>query len=125
MRYCTHAIEHGRAHSRTYLVKGEEERQVKNNSETEAAGPDTTSGPKVEKDRKLLLRAAEFGALIGTSERWIWDKHNAGNLPRPVRIGRLVRWRRSDIEAWIEAGCPDCSKAERLDDLHKRLKNRP
>lgn len=74
------------------------------------------------KDPKLLLRAAEVGALIGASERWIWDKVNAGKLPKPVRMGRFVRWRRSDIEAWIEAGCPDCSKAERLDTLHRRMK---
>lgn len=92
------------------------------NAREAAAAAESTGGTGTEEDRKLLLRAAEVGALMGTSERWIWDKHNAGRLPKPVRIGRLVRWRRSDIEAWIEAGCPDCSKAERLDTLHRRMK---
>jgi predicted DNA-binding transcriptional regulator AlpA len=25
----------------------------------------------------------------------------AGQLPKPVRIGRLVRWRRADLDTWL------------------------
>jgi predicted DNA-binding transcriptional regulator AlpA len=99
--------------------KREREHDVELSSEAD------TTGLRGSESSKLLLRAAEVGALMGASERWIWDKASAGKLPKPLRIGRFVRWRRRDIEAWIEAGCPDCSKAERLDTLHRRLKTRP
>ena len=29
-----------------------------------------------------------------------------------VRMGALVRWRRSDLDQWIDAGLPDCRQAK-------------
>lgn len=54
----------------------------------------------------LLLGARDACRLCGTSLRtWrSWD--SAGKVPRPVRIGRMVFWRRVELLAWIEAGCP-------------------
>jgi len=72
-------------------------------------------------DKKLLLKARDVAALCGVSVRTVWDWRAAGRLPQPINIGRLVRWRRKDIEDWIEAGCPDMSRADRLDRLHRAL----
>jgi predicted DNA-binding transcriptional regulator AlpA len=57
----------------------------------------------------LLLRAADAAALCDTSLRtWrTWDV--AGKTPQPIRIGRSLRWRASELHAWIAAGCPDRS----------------
>ena len=57
----------------------------------------------------LLLRAADAAALCDTSLRtWrTWDV--AGKIPTPIRIGRSLRWRASELHAWIVAGCPDRS----------------
>ena len=57
----------------------------------------------------LLLRAADAAALCDTSLRtWrTWDV--AGKTPTPIRIGRSLRWRASELKAWIAAGCPDRS----------------
>jgi predicted DNA-binding transcriptional regulator AlpA len=57
----------------------------------------------------LLLRAADAAALCDTSLRtWrTWDV--AGKIPQPIRIGRSLRWRASELHAWIAAGCPDRS----------------
>jgi predicted DNA-binding transcriptional regulator AlpA len=55
----------------------------------------------------LLLTARWLATLTARSERSVWRDHVAGLLPRPVRLGRAVRWRRDEILAWIEAGCPD------------------
>lgn len=54
----------------------------------------------------LLLTARTAAALCGKSLRtWrTWD--SAGWIPRPVRIGRSTLWRRSELDAWIGAGCP-------------------
>ena len=28
------------------------------------------------------------------------------NFPAPIRIGRLVRWREEDVDAWVEKRAP-------------------
>ena len=48
------------------------------------------------------------GAMLGCSGRHVYRMADAGKLPRPLRIGALVRWRRADIEAWIADGCKSC-----------------
>jgi excisionase family DNA binding protein len=57
----------------------------------------------------LLIDSRQVGELLNLSTRTIWRLLSAGKLPQPVRIGRSVRWSRSDIEIWIANGCPDAS----------------
>ena len=50
--------------------------------------------------------------LLTCSTRHVYRLSDAGKMPRPVKLGALVRWRRSTgdpktgIEDWIAAGCP-------------------
>lgn len=61
------------------------------------------------KASSLLLTAVEVGKLLGISLRTIRRYcSEQAVIPEPVRIGRNVRWRRQDIEDWIEQGCPPC-----------------
>lgn len=55
----------------------------------------------------LLITADELATLLGLSARTVWRMHSAGRLPAPVKLGRAVRWRQKEIDAWIEAGCPE------------------
>jgi hypothetical protein len=32
--------------------------------------------------------------------------HNDGETPRPIRIGRAVRWSLEVLKKWLDAGCP-------------------
>jgi predicted DNA-binding transcriptional regulator AlpA len=69
----------------------------------------------------LLLPDVDTAALLRISRAHLHRLRSAGMLPAPVRLGRAVRWRRSDIEAWILMGCPSRSEFEvRLNG--KRLK---
>jgi excisionase family DNA binding protein len=49
-----------------------------------------------------LLKAREVGELLGMSTAWVLDKWEAGALPG-FKIGRAVRFRESEILAWLEA----------------------
>jgi len=46
--------------------------------------------------------------LLGCSTRHVRRMADMGAIPRPLHIGRLVRWRKADIDGWIAAGCPSC-----------------
>jgi predicted DNA-binding transcriptional regulator AlpA len=52
-----------------------------------------------------LLNIQEVAILIGCSSRTIQRYRSLGLLPSPVQIfgSRLIRWRRSDIEACMKA----------------------
>ena len=53
-------------------------------------------------DRLLHLR--EVIALTGFSRSSIYRKMRDGSFPEPLKIGvRAVRWRESEIEAWLAA----------------------
>ncbi len=55
----------------------------------------------------LAISAREFARLLGVSLRQVWRLNATGKLPRPVRLGGSVRWRRDEIIAWLGQNCPD------------------
>ena len=54
----------------------------------------------------LLLSAEEVAHLLGFSATHWWRMHSAQQVPSPVHIGRLTRWRLAEIKEWVNAGCP-------------------
>ena len=42
------------------------------------------------------------------SSRHIRRLYDSGAMPRPFRVGRLVRWSKESIDQWIADGCPSC-----------------
>jgi predicted DNA-binding transcriptional regulator AlpA len=52
-----------------------------------------------------LLDVQALAKICHCSTRHIYRMADAGRCPRPVKLGALVRWRRSEIEAWIAGGC--------------------
>ncbi len=60
-------------------------------------------------DSKKLMSRAEVAEIYGISKRYLEEtvRNEAG--PRLVRIGRLVRYRAADIEAWIEENSTQAS----------------
>ena len=46
--------------------------------------------------------------MLGCSSRHVRRLADCGALMRPIHIGRLVRWRKADVDAWLAAGCPSC-----------------
>ena len=51
-----------------------------------------------------LLRRREVEELSGIRRSTIYRKMKDGDFPRPVRVGpSAVRWRESDIVAWVES----------------------
>jgi excisionase family DNA binding protein len=53
-----------------------------------------------------LMTAKDVAVALSVSKRHVWRLAASRQLPAPVRIGRLVRWRAEELNAWIAAGCP-------------------
>lgn len=72
----------------------------------------STHKHSAESDR-LALTAEQLAAALQVSQRHVWAMHSAGRLPRPIRLGRAVRWPAAAIEGWLAAGCPSREDWER------------
>lgn len=56
-----------------------------------------------------LLDVKGVANVLGCSPRQVYRLSEARRMPPPIRVGRLVRWSRGSLEAWIASGCPSCA----------------
>src|SRR5690348_10946534 len=54
----------------------------------------------------LAYTADDLARLLQCSKRHLAAMHSSGRLPRPIRLGRSVRWRADELRAWLDAGAP-------------------
>lgn len=54
-----------------------------------------------------LLTDHDVARKLGVSRSFVHKMRSQGKLPEPVRLGRCLRWRAAEIEAWIAASCPN------------------
>jgi excisionase family DNA binding protein len=71
-----------------------------------ALPPDPAAAP-------VLLDVRVVAQILHCSPRHVYRLADAGRMPAPVRLGALVRWRRSELLDWLAAGCPTCRRATR------------
>ncbi len=69
--------------------------------------PKQTTTPK-------MVSPAGYAIMLDISRSKVFDMKASGQLPKAIKIGRLTRWRLSDIEAWINAGCPSQERFEAI-----------
>jgi len=62
----------------------------------------------------LLLSPSQIGALLGISRSKIFEMMSAGQLPPSFKIGGLRKYKRTDVEKWIELGFPNLDKFQQL-----------
>ncbi len=54
----------------------------------------------------LLVDAAGAARLLGYSRSMIFELHNRGRIPRPLRLSADPRWSVPELEQWLLAGAP-------------------
>ncbi len=52
-----------------------------------------------------LVDVNEAARLCMISVSMFYKLNAAGKTPHPVRLGKLLRWRKNELLDWIEAGC--------------------
>ncbi len=55
-----------------------------------------------------LLDVRAVAAMLDCSARHVYRLADAERMPSPVRLGALIRWRRAELQNWLNVGCPDC-----------------
>ena len=63
---------------------------------------------------RLALTAEEVAELLGISRAHVFRLQSSGKLPKPIRLGRAVRWPRTTLEAWLAAGAPPRDRWEEM-----------
>ncbi|EMI54684.1 helix-turn-helix transcriptional regulator [Rhodopirellula sallentina] len=51
--------------------------------------------------------------FLGCSPRHVRRLVDSGAMPKPIRLGSLLRWPRGQIEQWIQEGCPNSRGGQR------------
>ena len=51
-----------------------------------------------------------LASKLRVSRSMVHKLNSAGKLPAPVRLGRCLRWRADEINAWLADGCPSRSE---------------
>ncbi len=54
-----------------------------------------------------LISVGDIARLLSCSKQHVRRMADSGLMPRPLKLGALVRWNRAEVENWIAAGCPD------------------
>lgn len=67
------------------------------------------AGQKMPTDQGLLIDLRAVAKLLNISERTVWGMADEGRMPKPIKIGRIARWRQEEIQAWVRAGAPAMS----------------
>lgn len=62
-------------------------------------------------DPDELLTVKELAAYLKTPEQSVYQMKHKGTGPRSVKVGRHLRFRRRDVEAWLEAHAGDPTPA--------------
>ena len=65
-------------------------------------------------DKSLLLDVKEVASLLNCSARHVYRMSDMGKLPRPMKLGALVRWNRSAIEQFVVDQSEHGERKERL-----------
>ena len=71
-------------------------------------GTDADSGKQ-----SAMLTVHDVARMLNCSSRTVYRLCDSGRMPRPVKLGALVRWPREMIEQWIAEGCPNLRKEVR------------
>lgn len=57
--------------------------------------------------QRALMSVDDVAMEIGCCSRSVRRWADSGRMPKPVKLGSLIRWPRAVIEKWIADGCPN------------------
>ena len=65
--------------------------------------PTSNKNQENQMNEKLLVPAADAAKLLSMGRSTFWNKVKLNQLPRPVKIAGITRWRVSDLRRFVDA----------------------
>jgi prophage regulatory protein len=65
--------------------------------------PFNSEGPPRYVAPARLIRLSEVVEMVGLCRSAIYQRMNAGDFPKLVKLGRASRWHEEEVRAWVEA----------------------
>jgi len=65
-----------------------------------------------EAGRPAMLTVHDVAGMLSCSARTVYRLTDSGRMPRPVKLGALIRWPREAVTSWITQGCPRAEEFE-------------
>ncbi|HDL6959213.1 TPA: AlpA family phage regulatory protein [Yersinia enterocolitica] len=50
--------------------------------------------------------------LTGLTDKWFYKLIKDGEFPKPTKFGRSSRWRKSEVEAWLQVRIEESRKQQ-------------
>lgn len=63
---------------------------------------------------KLLVTADEAAEMLSIGKSTLWREVKDGNLPKPIKLGSVTRWRVADLHACVAAPASSPTTASNL-----------
>lgn len=54
----------------------------------------------------VLIDAASIAIMLSCTRQHVYRLVRHKMMPKPVKLRGLYRWKRAEIETWLENGCP-------------------
>jgi predicted DNA-binding transcriptional regulator AlpA len=52
-------------------------------------------------DAKILVTADEAAKMLSIGKSTFWREVKVGNLPKPIKVGSITRWRVADLQRCV------------------------
>ena len=73
-------------------------------------------------DDSLLLSAAQICSRLSIGLSHLHGMRRAGRFPlQPIRLGKSVRFKATELSAWCDAGCPSGDRWRAMQTISMRL----
>ncbi len=66
--------------------------------------PESSKCPSVDTTKSESIDATEFASILNVHPRTLRRWAELGKVPKPLRVGTTLRWRRSIVELWMKEG---------------------
>lgn len=53
-----------------------------------------------------LLTVRNVADVLRCSTMTVWRLSKKGQIPQPVKVGGMVRWKADSLQEWLSAQCP-------------------
>lgn len=50
----------------------------------------------------MLVDMVFITTLLKVTDKWIYQLIKTNRFPAPIKLGRCSRWRKSEVEAWLQ-----------------------